>query len=210
MHNTQSYNQEYYKKNRALIIKNSKIYYLNNKEKIKLTAKHYRISHPNRTRPIKECINCHLLKEHMAHGKCKACYNKEYDSIYYIKNRERIIKRTLEYANKNPIQKEKHKISSRLRQRKNRDKNRMGARARAVINGHVKRGNILPPRLFNCKSCGNKAEQYHHHKGYNKEYQKTVVPLCRKCHGFIHRKYLKKSRGDINLADKNKSKKKKK
>lgn len=68
-------------------------------------------------------------------------------------------RRTSRYENKNP-----HKIKARTEVKK------------AIIN------NKLPhPTTLQC-SCGEQAQQYHHHKGYSPEYWLDVVPICIKCH----------------------------
>jgi hypothetical protein len=44
------------------------------------------------------------------------------------------------------------------------------------------------PRVRNlqCHYCGNRAHQYHHHRGYAPEHWLDVVPACRKCDRLQH------------------------
>lgn len=46
----------------------------------------------------------------------------------------------------------------------------------------VKQG-MKPATAFICADCGKEqAEEYHHHKGYDKEHWLDVIPLCLPCH----------------------------
>lgn len=55
-------------------------------------------------------------------------------------------------------------------------------KANTVLNHAIRDGKIPNIKLFSCKICGNPAEQYHHHKGYDPKHYLDVIPLCRDCH----------------------------
>lgn len=53
---------------------------------------------------------------------------------------------------------------------------------RAIIAGKLPR-----PDSLQCHYCPARAEQYHHHKGYEPEHRLDVIPVCRRCHYFLAR-----------------------
>ena len=55
-----------------------------------------------------------------------------------------------------------------------------------AIHRVVKSGRLPDPTKLVCIYCGNKAKQYHHPNGYDKEHRFDVVPTCYKCHVHIH------------------------
>jgi hypothetical protein len=55
-------------------------------------------------------------------------------------------------------------------------------KARAAINTAVRYGQLPRVTTLDCQNCGNPAQEYHHYKGYKREYWLTVIPLCQKCH----------------------------
>lgn len=56
------------------------------------------------------------------------------------------------------------------------------ARARSYVKGLVFLKKIPRASDLACVQCGNPAREYHHHKGYEKEFKADVVPVCRQCH----------------------------
>lgn len=56
------------------------------------------------------------------------------------------------------------------------------------INSAVIAGKLSRPDTLQCHYCPNQAQEYHHHKGYEKEHWLDVLPACRKCHDIKHRK----------------------
>jgi hypothetical protein len=60
--------------------------------------------------------------------------------------------------------------------------------AKDAVSIAVASGRLIHPKNLSCYYCGQRAEHYHHHKGYESNYQLTVVPACRKCHVNVHRK----------------------
>lgn len=55
-------------------------------------------------------------------------------------------------------------------------------KARKKLSNAIGAGVLPRARTLKCKVCSNAADSYHHHKGYEPEFQLDVVPLCRKCH----------------------------
>jgi len=55
-------------------------------------------------------------------------------------------------------------------------------RARVYVNNSVIAGRLAGIRTLVCSICGVEAEEYHHHKGYEKENWLDVIPLCCACH----------------------------
>lgn len=65
-----------------------------------------------------------------------------------------------------------------------RDPNR--GKAHRAVNDAVRKGDI--PHISNqsCIQCGQRALDYHHHKGYSPEHWLNVIPVCRNCHKAMH------------------------
>ena len=97
---------------------------------------------------------------------------KVYTAEYRIKNADKIRSYTKEYISKHG--------ANRQREGRLRHPNRY--KARNAVNNAVARNKIPKVTSCICQSCGSKAENYHHHKGYDIEHWLDVVPLCRKCH----------------------------
>ena len=57
-----------------------------------------------------------------------------------------------------------------------------------AVNNAIRYGKLARPDTQPCLYCPKPAQQYHHHKGYTKEYWLDVVPACRKCHRKLHLK----------------------
>ena len=57
--------------------------------------------------------------------------------------------------------------------------------ASIAIHQAVRHGMLPHISVQFCEQCGKQAEDYHHHKGYEKEYQLDVIPLCTKCHNSL-------------------------
>ena len=56
-------------------------------------------------------------------------------------------------------------------------------RARRVIGHAIHNGKLSHVSKYLCRTCDNQAQEYHH-PDYSKPLE--IVPLCRKCHVFIH------------------------
>jgi len=143
---------------------------------------------------FKECITCKIYKRFSEfsprklatdglYGSCKDCTNQKHrishekqssNPDWYAKDLERnrlyMQSRRTEYYNP--------KRQSNYR-KENPDKNR----AHALLNYHVKHGNIVK---MPCQICG-KEKVDGHHEDYSKP--KEVIWLCRTHHREIHRKF---------------------
>jgi hypothetical protein len=60
---------------------------------------------------------------------------------------------------------------------------KLHVQARTALNHAVADGLIPKVSTLLCEWCGKPAQTYHHHRGYEPEFQLTVIPLCRQCHG---------------------------
>ena len=61
-------------------------------------------------------------------------------------------------------------------------------KARILVNLNVRKGILPHVTTLKCIDCGNNAEQYDHHKGYDKKNWLNIQPVCMKCHVTRHRK----------------------
>ena len=59
--------------------------------------------------------------------------------------------------------------------------------ARATVNHAVVIGKLPPAKTQKCVHCGEKAREYHHHKGYDIFHIMDVVPVCKKCHVLVEK-----------------------
>jgi len=78
----------------------------------------------------------------------------------YIKNREKILKKKKEYADKN---KEKISMWNKL--------------------NYLKRKGII--EIVKCQKCGIKEDLVMHHEDYDKPFK--IMVLCRGCHNKVHK-----------------------
>lgn len=61
-------------------------------------------------------------------------------------------------------------------------------RARTTVNRAVRRGLLPPAWSMVCDGCQEaQAAEWHHHKGYEREYWLDVIAMCLECHGIQHR-----------------------
>ncbi len=51
-----------------------------------------------------------------------------------------------------------------------------------TVNHAIRNGKLIRPNTQICHYCPAKAEQYHHHLGYEPEHWLDVIPVCIKCH----------------------------
>lgn len=73
------------------------------------------------------------------------------------------------------------------RQRANQLRNPDHAEARQAVSTAVKSGKLPRPETLVCYACGDKANQYHHHKGYHENVRLDVAPICQACHNALPR-----------------------
>lgn len=111
-------------------------------------------------------------------NRCKPCESEAHKinwKIYYKENKEAIINRA-----KMVRQRDKDKIKNRHRRyiKNNPDINH----AHQAVQFAVRQGKLMPIKSLTCLYCGEKAKEYHHYKGYSKDNQLSVIPLCASCH----------------------------
>jgi len=137
---------------------------------------------------------------------------KEYDRAYYIKNKQKIISRVLNWREKNrekwnetrrkysikkiesdPQYREKLKIFARNQYRKHRAKKLLYSAlqkgtqkriARTKLRHAIMRGDII--RSPKCDACNSFIKTEAHHDDYSKPL--SVIWLCKICHEKVHRK----------------------
>ena len=99
---------------------------------------------------------------------------------YYWDNRDiRLAKQRAWYA--------KNKERERIRIREYRDEHPEVYAAHIAITTAVGANKMEPASSLRCSRCDSMASDYHHHKGYDEQHRLDVVPLCKNCHGKIHR-----------------------
>ena len=54
--------------------------------------------------------------------------------------------------------------------------------ARRRVSWMIEKGEFKKANEHKCYECDEQAQDYHHWKGYDKEHQIDVIPLCKKCH----------------------------
>lgn len=102
---------------------------------------------------------------------CKSCIST-YNQIYAKKYRKT----------------SKGKLILRQTQKKYRRDHPQIMSAYDAVKIAIRSGKISKITKLDCCYCPNKAEQYHHHKGYAKKHWLDVIPVCKKCHRKIHKK----------------------
>ena len=55
-----------------------------------------------------------------------------------------------------------------------------------AIGCYVRSGRMPRASQCICSMCGNQADHYHHHNGYDKDHVLDVIPLCHSCHVAAH------------------------
>ena len=65
-----------------------------------------------------------------------------------------------------------------------RESRRLQRQATNRVHHAVRSGRLERVRSLFCVRCGDPAEEYHHHKGYQPEHQLDVIPMCVPCHRF--------------------------
>lgn len=59
-------------------------------------------------------------------------------------------------------------------------------KAHKYVNQAVRDGTLPKVGELSCVRCGETAECYHHHQGYEPPNHKRVIPLCTECHRKAH------------------------
>lgn len=66
-------------------------------------------------------------------------------------------------------------------------------KAKHAVSSAIRAGKLPRPDTLQCHCGPEKAEQYHHHKGYAPENWLNVVPVCINCHKKIHQEKRRQS-----------------
>ena len=61
-------------------------------------------------------------------------------------------------------------------------------RARNNVAQAVRNDKMVAAKHLKCVKCGEQADQYHHHLGYDQENWFSVIPVCLSCHTSLHPK----------------------
>lgn len=157
------------------------------------------------SKPLNEFSKRTASKDGLSY-KCKQCTidyckqwrsnNPSYHQRWHTANAEKVCKQSKVYYtdNKKGI-KERNKQYKRDNaksileyQRNRRALYPKQHKANGIINNMVQRGHMQPASTHIClwHNCKEKADDYHHYLGYEKQYRRDVVPLCRLHHNRIH------------------------
>lgn len=80
----------------------------------------------------------------------------------------------------------KYKIAHREANKRYRENNPEKIEAQSAVQIKIDAGKMPRAAELDCFLCKNKADHYHHHKGYDKKHWLDVVPVCVSCHSLIH------------------------
>jgi DNA-directed RNA polymerase subunit M/transcription elongation factor TFIIS len=104
---------------------------------------------------------------------CRKAQNAAYHRREQVKKRQK--ERSLNYERSAEVK--ARRLQKRLRERA------LGIdQARHRVNYAVQEGRLPRVKTLPCAKCGNPAQHYHHHRGYAREHQLHVIPLCAPCH----------------------------
>jgi hypothetical protein len=132
-------------------------------------------------KPASECIKDKYYKSGYM-NKCKACRRK-YNKIYCsTEHGQQVRARNVREWVASGRAKNYHRYY-----RETSKKCRTQDKAHWVIHELTRSGRLPPINTRICINCGQQAEHYHHHNGYDEKHRKDVVPVCHKCHIAIHR-----------------------
>lgn len=112
------------------------------------------------------------------HTWCKKCFRKYYNDRYKVE-KEDIKARNKAYIKEHP--EVKRKI-----QREHESRNPEQRKAKNKVRWAVESGRMPKPTTLACRICGNRADHYHHWS-YLPENWLNVIPLCKHCHGMLHK-----------------------
>ena len=137
---------------------------------------------------LKVCTHCGQAKPLTEYHKmrdglrptCKLCTNAQNRSIYE-KNKPAHLSAKRTYRSRNP--------EVRAATVRKYDTTHAAMRtAHWTVRDALASGTLQPPTQLKCAQCGGKAAVYHH-ESYAPEDRLNVTPLCRACHGEMHRRY---------------------
>lgn len=136
------------------------------------------------TKPL-VMFNKHRRGLYGLHSRCKPCqatiYREWHAAKWQTDSEWRQMRTSLstQWAKKNPS---KRAEIARRRNIRELSKSPEAVRARALVNQRVRFGRMPRAQTLDCVYCGQRAQHYHHHKGYAFEFRYDVVPVCAKCH----------------------------
>jgi hypothetical protein len=127
---------------------------------------------------------------------CKACeieYSRQYQKTSKGKevmkryNQSDKGRKRMREFDKSPVGREKHRRynssdKGRLYDKKSKKRYPLKTKARNAVNNAIKARKLPPPNTLTCQRCNQQAQEYHHHMGYDPEYNLTVKPYCIQCH----------------------------
>ena len=147
---------------------------------------------------LKTCPRCQEVKEANLFPKdkarqdgfyylCKDCINKQHREKRQSPDyhgAEIIIRRTRykERMNETGYREKRNQYQKEYRKRVHSSYHPSIRRAHKVVEAAIMRGALPPIKTQYCK-CGEQAEHYHHHNGYDQDHLLDVIPLCASCHG---------------------------
>ena len=143
------------------------------------------------TKPLRD-FPSDVSRKDGKHPYCTACKIKAYEVYRHGKGKNIVTETRRKYAenNREAIKKarqeyrktetgKRNKLESQKRERA-KDPRKYIARARVQYD--VQTGKRPRASEMKCHYCGGQASEYHHHKGYDKENRRDVIPVCTKCH----------------------------
>ena len=116
---------------------------------------------------------------------CRSCvssYNREYSKNRWLNDEEyrlRKMEMSLKWAKGNPA---KRSEIAKRRNKKEKTNHPEKVKARALVNQRVRFGRMPKASVLVCVECGEQANHYHHHLGYEFKHRYDVVPVCTQCH----------------------------
>ena len=161
-----------------------------------------RCSHCKQVKPLSE-FTISRTGKFGRHNQCKICkritqkrFRQSEKSVVYQKKYSKNIK--AKACKKRYAQSEKGKAAQRryLRSEKGKAKkvemvNRWRVahpehrKAQTAVKRAIEKGILPELDSIRCHYCRAQAQEYHHHKGYAKEHQLDVIPVCKICHNKI-------------------------
>ncbi len=137
-------------------------------------------------KPVSEFYKQRSLPDGL-HKQCKSCCKAYFDTDEFRKKKREVYgprykEQQIEYR-KHPDVMNRSNARGRLY----RKKYTMRWNARDRVNKEVRAGRLPSPKTLTCTVCNNKAQEYHHHRGYKIHHWLDVVPICIKCHRNIDR-----------------------
>ena len=139
--------------------------------------------HCKQSKPTPEFSKNSSRKDGLSHN-CKTCeYSRLIKYRHTDKGREFHITAAKRYK-----QTAQGKRVTRISSKKYRDKSKIKTKARYVVSEAVRKGLLPKPDTAKCRLCPEQGQEYHHHRGYEKEHWLDVIPVCTSCHGKTCRK----------------------